>query len=1027
MILQRASAGSGKTFKLAKTYIRLFISTRDEGSDFYRLLSPAEVRDAHSHILAITFTNKATNEMKERIVQKLADLAKPVPAEGMEPADYSFPDYLLSFTGEDPIADPEQDVIYASKGIPARRQEITETCRAALNTLLNNYSAFNISTIDSFFQNVLRTLTYELRLNDSYHVELNDDYLAQMGVDETLNAVKDVNPDKSRRAMADYMSDWLAAVMRQRLETGGTWDAFSKQKKSSIYHELVDMASKMNNENFRKHLDTLDDYFDDPQRFKTFYAGVLKASREVKSLHAEMIKAVKTFIAKVPKEHWNQKGIETKLSEILLLSEYGKLKNEGKKLECNRKGADNTKNKPYSKEAPKEEIPRIQSLFTDICEAYYKWAERRDYWQIILSRLHYLGALYYINVSMETFREQNDIIPLSATNEILHGIIGKDEVPFIYERTGVWLHHFLLDEFQDTSTLQWENLSPLLGQSDSRGFENLIIGDAKQSIYRFRNADPELINSVVKKDFPATTVLPDDLADKAAKAAVNMNWRSSRHIVSFNNSLFKALVPILDKEEKSATGIFSKLYSNVEQAIHRDDEPGYVSIDFASSNSFENIGIVIEDALRRGFAQKDIAILVNTKGEGQNAINSIIRYNKGRQLEAQMVGAVYKPIEFISEESLLVNSSLAVQVVVAVLRMISDDFLDPQKLDPHDKRNKNLRPFELSKLEANFRIGLSTGALKDFKSITTIQQSINADDIRELYQQKGATTLPALIEGIINNFLNEKLITTQAAYLAAFQDVVLEYCETYTSDLSSFLSWWNENGSQFSIAAPDNADAVKIMTIHKSKGLEFDVVIMPKVDWRLGPFKEEKEVIWVSHIPDGIDAEASANAPKIIPITPHSSMNEPASPFYGVYHPYFLECRMDQLNKTYVAFTRAKRELYVYCDVKSGTIGNYMRTALFDAVNADHHNPNLLTGIDCDLDNSHFIYGEPIDRIAEKKKEEEKRARKEAEAKERAKQQGLPDTAQAAQEKPQIINISRYSPAHPMTEVDATFIIEDND
>lgn len=1013
MLLQRASAGSGKTYKLAKTFIRLFISVREEGSDFYRLLKPAEVRDAHSHILGITFTNKATNEMKQRIVETLAALACPVPAEGMEPEGYKFPDYLLSYTGEEKNADPKDDIIYISKGIPAGRHEITETCRAALSTLLNNYSNFNISTIDSFFQGVLRTLAYELHLNDTYHVELNDEYLAQMGVNDTLSSIKESNPSESRRRMADYMNEWLYNIMQLRLQQGDAWDAFTP-KDSGIYGELVNIAKKMSSESFKRNLHELDSYFEDPQRFATFYRGVLREQREVEALHLEMQKAAKKFLAETESvQNHYIKGVESVLKGALKVKPYGSLKSN-KKLETNRTGEYNGTCNIFKKNTSPYSDATFQADFTAFCDAYFAWRDAREYWSAVLSRLHYLGVLYYINISMEEFRDENNIIPLNATNEILNRIIGKDEVPFIYERTGVQLHHFLLDEFQDTSRLQWENLQPLLAQSDSQKFENLIIGDAKQSIYRFRNADPELINSQVKIDFPFTRVLPDDLSTEQARADVNANWRSSREVVQFNNTIFKSLAPILDDEEPDNSTIFRSLYSNTVQAIRKKDLPGYVEIDFKSKNGFDTLGEKIMDLLSRNYKQSDIAILVNLNSDGKTAINSIVNFNAKSARLAKEEGLEFKPIDFISEESLLINSSPAVKVLLSVMSLISNDFIisgsDRDSGSNTDENNKHLRPFELSQLEANYNIALSLGSATRLADIETLNRSVKAEQVEELYRRMGATTLPAMVEAIASAFLTPEMLTTQAAYLSAFQDHVLEYCETYTPDLSSFLSWWNENGNKYSIAAPEGVDAVKIITIHKSKGLEFKAVIIPKADWELGPFKEEEDIIWTSHVPRGLTEEEQQTCPDVMPVTPNGkSMNNPSSPFFEEYHKFFLESRIDSLNKTYVAFTRAIRELYISSPSKS-PLGSLLQRAILDAQRLPTDTSGMLMQPgEYTFNDDRFTLGKPTDLAKDKKKKDDIK------------------TENRKEQQPKILLIKSYAPFRPLRSSDANFMLSDDD
>lgn len=995
MLLQRASAGSGKTFKLAKTYIRLFISAKDEDAGFYRLLSPREVRDNHSHILGITFTNKATNEMKQRIVEKLAALACPVPAEGMEPAGYKFPDYMLDFTGEKPGADPVDDILYISKGIKATRREITETCRAALGSLLNDYGDFNISTIDSFFQGVLRTLAYELHINDTYHVELNDDYLTQVGVDDALGSVKKEESGTAADA-ARYMGEWLRIIMDHRLNQGGAWDAFSKRGGKGIYGELYSLARKMSLETFKRTMAGLQEYFSEPDRFLRFYRATLDKAKGVSAGHRKARTAVIRFRKATTPDNYNR-GIASGLEAILGASAFD-APVVGVKFERGRTGllADRKPgDMPFKKGSPELSDPTLTGLFTEICDALYDWQCERAYWVNVLSRLHYLGALYFVSAGIDDFREENNVIPLSATNDILHRIIGNDEVPFIYERSGVHLHHFLLDEFQDTSTMQWVNLRPLLAQSDSNGHENLIIGDAKQSIYRFRNADPSLITYGVQRDFPDTRVLPDSLTPGTpAYEAVNTNWRSSVRVVAFNNTLFSSLADMLDG---GVPGLFSNLYGNVVQAAAKRQLPGYINIDFTSGNGYAALGTLIDSLRERGYDMSDIAILVDRGVDGRKAISHIIAHNK--EMTAQDPG--YSPIEFISEESLLIGESPAVKVIVAVLSLIARDFIvskEAEETSGGERRSNRLRLYELERLVANFHIGLSRGAIGSVAEVAETEAVITHEEIEALYRRLGAVTLPSLVEGIAATFLTEAMQTTQAAYISAFQDAVLQFCEAYPTDIGSFLSWWADNGGKLSIAAPEGIDAIQVMTIHKSKGLEFKVVIIPKADWALAPEKEEHELIWVEHTPRGLTPEEAADAPSVIPVTPHGpTMSDPSSPFYKSYMDFFMECRIDQLNKTYVAFTRPVRELYVTAPVskserESGVptkIGGWIYMALKSYLDAHTDAPdhNLVAPADCELTDTTFEYGE--------------------------KAAPTPKTDETTNEK-KYIYIDRYTPTHPV-------------
>ena len=979
MILQRASAGSGKTFKLAKTYIRLFLAHREEESGRYTLLPAGALRESHSRILGVTFTNKATNEMKERIVSKLAALADTHPARGCEPSGWKAPDYLLDFTGESDKATEEDDVIFNADGLPATRADITRAARNALRVLLNDYGHFNISTIDTFFQSVLRTFAYELRLNDNYHVELNDEYLAQVGIDRTLSMVnnpEDASTEHTEAQISRYVSSWARETIADRLGRGESWNMFNKSSNSGVYADLLDLTKKMNKESFKLRARQLDDYFADISRYDRFYAGCRKASGEVTDLYNAAVSTFKSLLKAIadtgggdPAEFLS--GVKGCFALIRDAKPFTQLSAQklGTKLSiyfCAEPPEFDPAKHFILKKFKWCDEPQITSLFRQLGHDLFVWQRTRSYWTSILSRLHYLGLLHYIRLNSEEFRNDNNLIPLSATNDILHRIINRDDTPFIYERIGTRLDHYLLDEFQDTSTMQWTNLRPLLEQSTDAGEECLIIGDAKQSIYRFRNAEPDIINNQVAAAIPSTRVLPSPASPAVERAEVNANYRSSREVVLANNTIFTLLPQLIGANPE----YLAKLYDGAVQEVKREDLAGYVDISFdrplgaqflENSNEeessrvdpYEHIGLLIDDLRSRGFSMSGIAILVNRNKEGSAVIDSIMAHNalqKG-------IDSSYKPIEILSEESLMVSDSAAVKVILAVLAAIARGFRqeDRQTDTPESDKPLQIKQYELAQFVANFHCYFAAHRDEPLDSILKkdLDELLPADAIQKMLQGSPATTLPALVEDIAATFTST-LGGEQAPYIAAFQDAVLEYCESYPADIASFLSWWEENGKKCSIAAPEGIDAVRIMTIHKSKGLEFDAVLIPKADWNIMPSASDaaRELIWVEHLPELPEVDSS-DIPAFIPITPTLEMADPDSPFHREYKAYELEHSVDQLNKTYVAFTRAVRELHVYAPVHKKLdartvryVGDYLADVA-ELINSLPDTPLLLNSTDC--------------------------------------------------------------------------------
>lgn len=1021
MILQRASAGSGKTFKLAKTYIRLFISRRDNDTGRYMLLRGPELRENHAHILGVTFTNKATNEMKERIVNKLAALAAEHPEPGCESAAWKAPDYLKDFTGENPNAiSIEDDLIFSSADKVASRAEIAHTCRIALQAMLNDYGNFNISTIDTFFQGVLRAFAYELRIGDNYHIELRDSYLAQVGVDHTLSLINNdssrLRPEEAAEEInaANFINDWARTIIDTRMTDGENWNIFSK--KGGIYSSLLDMAKKMNGEDFKLKANALADYFSDLSRFRQFYQACLEGANSLRLSHQKMknqyyrLIDLATTANGCDEVHDVFNGMKKAFAAIeqskpkipIRLSDLGK-KMEPYLVPDSEMPAPSLPNTFLDKNKAGRDDPALAAEFVALCRLIYQWNEQSAYWKIVLSRLHYLGVLYYIRRSSELFRLDNNIIPLSATNEILHAITNGDQTPFIYERIGTRLNHYLLDEFQDTSRMQWLNLHPLLKQSEDNGQECLIIGDAKQSIYRFRNAEPEIINSMVSAAL-RTRELPSPADPPAIRAAVNANWRSSRHVVLANNTIFTMLPAIVDTYNRP---MLQSVYSSAVQKVVNADSNGYVDIKFDAplgsefapadndnpkKGAYSCLGWLIDDVRSRGYDLQDITILVNTNDEGTASVQAIMEHNR-RMLETD---ASYRAIDILSDEALKVEDSSAVKIILAVLRVIARGFRHPEDADINPKTGEKfqqIKATELSQFVANFQCYHARHPEEPIEDIMRkdIDALLPPEEIKQMVEEMPSATLPAIVEEAAARFTSS-LDTTQTAYIAAFQDAVLDYCENYPGDVASFLNWWDENSNSIRVAAPEGFPAVRVMTIHKSKGLESPVILIPQANWTLNiePKKYKDHLLWVSHIPSV--SCLSDCIPPFIPVTPDDSMSSPSSPFHEEFCKFSDDELLDNLNKTYVAFTRPRRELHVYAPIHKKLmpetvkyVGDYLHCALSSLAGghlAMTEGLTLMPG-DFTFDTSRFTAGAPTQNGDDKKHTD---AEKDAAAKKQSKE-----------------------------------------
>lgn len=911
--LQRASAGSGKTYTLTKIYIRCFIAKKVDGT--YRLRTESEMKDVHGRILAITFTNKSTNEMKHRIVKNLADLA--------------------GLTGL-----PDKDIEYLQdfcKEFGASSDEVKGACRNALSILLHRYSDFQISTIDSFFQSILRTLAVETDRNENYQVELDNDYLSQVGVDSTLS---EVNLNKGKSNSVKF---WIRNLMLNNLRSGEKrWNPFVKQ--SDLYKALVKFTSLFQTEIFQREVEKkLMDYFNTGVDFLKVYRNILKAADEHHDrFKHEYISRANAIAGILAQANLYPSDITSNLKKLVSFDvnkcKRGKLKLNLGKVIMNLSETDDAAvfTKATLKRINLNCLAGIAQLLCAQREMMIRWDNFDIYWEATIKKLYYLGLIQSIMFNIRKFREENNIIPLSDTNRILKGIINEEDAPFIYERIGTYLQHYLIDEFQDTSKMQWENLKPLIAESLSyeEDHDNLIIGDVKQSIYRFRNAE----SSLIQHDVPCSF----DCDLHGMDMEENSNWRSSKDIVRFNNSFFHHLTQILDNHTGAATPESKRtkmtdIYDNTIQMVRKNSLKGQISISFVSDkDKFSGMGELVTSLLEKGYKQKEIAFLVNTNKQGCELIEYLVEYND-KMLRND---PSFSPMSFISEESLHIAESKGVKLIISVLELIAGN------TEATSEDNTYRRKVDIKEFVCNYNYYRISSP--ELTTSEIVERFFNEDspsgNITQIMKSIQSSTLPALVETIVEQFVPQEIKDSDAMYIAAFQDKVTEYCGIYTSDVTSFLQWWKEKASdKASISSPEDTDAVQVMTIHKAKGLEFKCVIIPCADWVLGINNSYPRTLWVEpRLPEGIEIP---DMPPYIPIEAKDGLK---GTLYEKEYTEELDKEIsDQLNKTYVAFTRAVNELHIYApvsnnktldeisDTKKASIGNFIAATLKSICNSD--------------------------------------------------------------------------------------------
>ena len=855
--------------------------------------------------------------MKERIVEKLADLA------GRDPSPHT--DYLQDFIQE----------------FGEGEHAVRKAARKALETVLNDYSNFQISTIDSFFQNVLRTFAYEIDLNDSYQVELDSDFLISTGIDLTMREINAGTVDSQT-------IHWLHRLMEHAAGAGGVWNMHLKSgsRRPSVRKSITDVVREMNREEFKRNRTVFDEYF----RLFPDYSDTVDTYE--KAFTAPVRSALENL-------HEAARNLETEFAHAGLdISSDGAGRMDGhvkKALKHSDISAppgfkyDTLWNKlktddlaVFNSRFPKKSVS--VALAGSLAEAARKFYEAADnlkaaqeadeflLWRIYSPTLPYPAIMNRVRNNIQSFLHENNLVELSDTNSMLSRIIGDDDTPFIYERLGSRLDNFLIDEFQDTSAMQWENIRPLIRESASRACDNLIIGDAKQSIYRFRNADPSLITSRVPAQFNS---FPFRVSGHSREE--NTNHRSSRHVVEFNNLFFLMAAARLDSSNQHA-GIdtsrtdrsLRELYSNVVQYPAKRHNEGYVEVRFrektsepddeSADDAYSYVGPMVCKLLERGYRQRDIAILVERNSQGAEIISHLVDYNNSHEH--------IQKIDFISDESLHIGVSHAVRMIVATLEMIAvaympDNYLENESISPddHNKSERHLSSRPRHRADIASMFAYFTSVHPELDPAECVSKFFTDDNLRSPLNQVidglHSVSLPALIEAIIDNFVPARLQQTDAPFIAAFQDSVMDYCASYPADITSFMEWWREKGTNLSIASPEGTDAVRIMTVHKSKGLEFKCVILPEFNIKFGRTRNTSRHSGYLWLPPLLRLPDVPPLPPLLPVKidhslmPNSSLREP-------YLDNLFSETMDRLNTAYVAFTRAVDELYIVTSLPKG-------------------------------------------------------------------------------------------------------------
>ncbi|MDQ7960212.1 UvrD-helicase domain-containing protein [Flavobacterium lindanitolerans] len=816
--LYDASAGSGKTFTLVKEYLKILLT------------SPKN--DAYRNILAITFTNKAVGEMKSRIVSSLSEFAKDEPA---------------------PKAVELMEVIQQETSLNAI--DIKIKARQIIKNIIHNYASFDISTIDKFTHKVIRAFAHDLGLPITFDVSLETDNLlteavdaiiAQAGEDETLT-----------RLLVDFTME--------KTDDDKSWD---------VTREILDTGKLLLNENNRNEIVHFQD-----KTISEFVEIKKKIQQVVTDLDAECAVLAQEAIAVITAAGVDEKSFSGGYFP--------------KHLQSIKEGRFNAKNKTYheaedikiNKTAKDREIiegiiPELLSLLKRV----YKNQEKMAFYMAFLKNITPLSLLNTVSQELSKIQKEQNILSISEFNAIIYKEIQNQPAPFIYERLGEKYKHFFIDEFQDTSEMQWQNLIPLidnaLSSEDLQGERGslMIVGDPKQSIYRWRGGKAEQFIELSKEHNPFNN--PDKKIEH-----LDRNFRSYSEIIQFNNGFFKMI------SEQFTNPDYKNLYENHSHQEHNSKIGGYINISFLpkiektegddeetpdKTRQYVQAALVaIKKSLAQGFEYKDIAILTRRRDQGIAVAGYLTEQG----------------IPILSSETLMIENATEVIFILNVLRYLNNS----SNLEAKAYLLQYIGEYVQKQLPVHDFIfqGMENRNEKEFENW------LMSFDISLSFQELRRKSLYEAVESIISKFINLK---QNNAYIQYFLDLVLERDIKNQAGITDFLSYWEKNGHKFSIPSPEGKNAVRILTIHKSKGLEFPVVIFPfaEEDYSRRP----KDKLW-------LDSEDNISELPRVLIDNSSAVEGFGEEASLVYQQKKQEDLLDNVNVLYVALTRAEEQLYI--------------------------------------------------------------------------------------------------------------------
>jgi ATP-dependent exoDNAse (exonuclease V) beta subunit len=816
--IYNASAGSGKTFTLVKEYLLCVLRSKNEG--YYQ------------HLLAITFTNKAVAEMKQRILEA-----------------------LILFADEDAIMNPPEMLLQISDELQQSISQIHLQSKKIVKHLLHHYASFSIETIDSFNHRLIRTFARDLKLTSNFEVSLDTAQLLSEAVDQLL----------SKTGEDSGITKVLLDFALGKTDDDKSWD---------ISKDIASAAGVLFNENDAPHVAKLKQK--SLEDFTKFNRQLLQQKKSSSEKIIEIAESTLALIEESSLEYSDFSG-------SYLPKFFHNLASEKFDINFNLKWQSDMGNKPlYPARVDKNIggiIDELTPLFISNFDRVKKQVHHFQFIDSILKNLTPLSVINLVSKEIEAIKDEKNIIPISEFNALINKEIKDQPAPFIYERLGEKYRHFFIDEFQDTSQLQWENLKPLIDNALSQQDPNeksgslLLVGDAKQSIYRWRGGLPEQFMDLYtdKNPFPS--------AEKKV-SNLEVNYRSCKEIINFNNQFFSFASTLFGDE------IHKRLYESGNKQLFNPKEAGYIKFEFiekqlkdAKDETYsKRIYETILDLRTKGFADNDICILTRNKKDGIFLGNFLMEHG----------------VTVISSETLLLNYSPLVQCLVDSLKLsVQPDnqevkinllnFIHNHFLIPEEKHSFFL-PF----------INASANEFTELLKSYTIDY--NSEHLRTL-------SLYESCEYIIRQFQLQKVADT---FLYSFMDFIYEFSRQPQADKISFLDTWEIEKDKVSIPANEGVRAVQLMTIHKAKGLEFPVVLFPFADVKI--YDTKNDALWFP-----LDTNLGLQFEEA-PVNYKKEMMHFGEQGEALYNEHHNQLELDSINLLYVTLTRAIEQLYIFAE-----------------------------------------------------------------------------------------------------------------